>query len=749
MKSPFRLKKIELLPEKADNDQPETTNSAIRWIHGEWNHFHKNANTVKTEVPIDGRPRRTRRSWRGRSVQNVPGLPGRGAAATLSRAMSHQILLLLAVLTLGQATSQHQDKMPCKMVDKETLCQGLGLFQVPSDLPLDIEILNLSGNQLRSILTSPLSIYTALRHLDLSTNEISFLQSGVFQALPHLEHLNLARNRLAVGTMLSTSGLGPLPHVMSLDLSGNSLYSGLVERLLGEAPALRALSLAENSLTRLTRHTFWGTPVLERLDLHSNVLMDIEDGAFEALPHLAHLNLSRNSLTCISDFSLQHLRVLDLSCNSIEAFQTAPNPRAEYQLAWLDLRENKLLHFPDLASLPRLIYLNVSNNLIRLPAGPPQGSEGIHAPSEGWSALPLSNPSWNTSTNSLSQLLNLDLSYNEIELVPEAFFERLASLRFLNLSRNCLRAIEVRRMSSLPCLMFLDVSHNALETLELGTRTLGSLRTLLLQENALQDLPPYTFANLASLQRLNLQGNRVSPCGAPGEPGPSGCVAFSGISSLHILNLVDNEMEVLPAGAFLHTPLTELDLSANPGLDVATGALAGLEASLEVLALQGNRLAVLQVDLPCFSCLKRLNLAENRLSHLPAWTQAVSLEVLDLRNNSFSLLPGSAMGALETSLRRLYLQGNPLSCCGNGWLAAQLHQGRVDMDATQDLICRFVSQEEVYLSHVRPEDCDKGGLKNVNLIIILTFVLVSAILLTTLATCCCVRRQKFNQQYKA
>lgn len=42
--------------------------------------------------------------------QHSPFLP------TLHRAMSHQILLLLAVLTLGQATSQHQDKMPCKMV---------------------------------------------------------------------------------------------------------------------------------------------------------------------------------------------------------------------------------------------------------------------------------------------------------------------------------------------------------------------------------------------------------------------------------------------------------------------------------------------------------------------------------------------------------------------------------------------------------------------------------------------------------
>ncbi|KAK2101002.1 Transforming growth factor beta activator lrrc32 [Saguinus oedipus] len=634
-------------------------------------------------------------------------------------------------------------------VDKKVSCQGLGLLQVPLGLPLDTETLDLSGNQLRSILVSPLGLYMSLRHLDLSSNEISSLQPGTFQALPHLQHLSLAHNWLAVGTVLSTGGLGPLPHVTSLDLSGNSLYSGLLERLLEEAPRLHTLSLAENSLTRLTHHTFRGMPALERLDLHSNVLMDIEHGAFEALPRLTHLNLSRNSLTCISDFSLQQLRVLDLSCNSIETFQTAPKSQAEFQLTWLDLRENKLLNFPDLAVFPRLIYLNMSNNLIRLPAGPPQHSKAIHTPSEGWSALPLSNPRGNASAHPLSQLLNLDLSYNEIELIPDSFLEHLTSLCFLNLSQNCLRAFEARRSGSLPCLMLLDLSHNALEALELGTRALGSLRTLLLQGNALRDLPPYTFANLASLQHLNLQGNRVSPCGGPDEPGPSSCVAFSSISSLRSLILVDNEIEMLRAGAFLHTPLTELDLSSNPGLVVARGALAGLEASLEVLALQGNGLAVLQVDLPYFSCLKQLNLAENCLSHLPAWTQAVSLEVLDLRNNSFSLLPGSAMGGLETSLRRLYLQGNPLSCCGNGWLAAQLHQGRVDVDATQDLICRFSSQEEVSLSHVRPEDCENGGLKNINLIIILTFILVSAILLTTLATCCCLRRQKFNQQYKA
>ncbi|XP_055972096.1 transforming growth factor beta activator LRRC32 [Sorex fumeus] len=668
--------------------------------------------------------------------------------------MNCLFLLSLAVLPLALATSQHRaDKVPCKMVDKEALCQGLGLLQVPTGLPLDMEALDLSRNQIRDILATPLGFYRALRHLDLSANEISILEPGVFQALPLLQSLSLARNRLGVGAPLSGGGLGPLPRLATLDLSGNSLYSGLLERLLGPAPTLRALSLAENSLTRLARHTFRGCPALERLDLHSNVLLDIEDGAFEALPRLAHLNLSRNSLTCISGFSLPQLRTLDLSCNSLEAFQTEPEPRAEYQLAWLDLRENRLLRLPELDALPRLTYLNASNNLIQLPAGPAgAGRADAHLPSAGRPAGSLSAPGGAASNGSLApRLLNLDLSYNEIERVPQEFLERLPGLRALNLSRNCLRAFAAPRPGALPCLALLDLSHNALATLEVGAGALGSLQTLFLQDNGLQDLPADTFTSLASLQRLDLRQNRVRPCGSPGAPGSARCVAFSGIPSLRVLSLVDNEMETLRAGAFRGTPLTELDLSANPGLEVATGALEGLEASLEVLALRGNGLTVLQVDLPCFSCLKRLNLAENRLSALPAWTQAVSLEVLDLRNNSFRQLPGSAMGGLEPSLRRLYLQGNPLSCCGNGWLASQLHRGQVDVDvgAAQDLLCRFGSQEEGSLGHVRPEDCEQGGLKNLNLLLLLTFALVAAILLTTLATCCCVRRQKFSQQYKA
>lgn len=34
--------------------------------------------------------------------------------------MSHRILLLLAALTLGLATSQYRDKVPCKMVRSPT-----------------------------------------------------------------------------------------------------------------------------------------------------------------------------------------------------------------------------------------------------------------------------------------------------------------------------------------------------------------------------------------------------------------------------------------------------------------------------------------------------------------------------------------------------------------------------------------------------------------------------------------------------
>ncbi|XP_056650924.1 transforming growth factor beta activator LRRC32-like [Monodelphis domestica] len=670
--------------------------------------------------------------------------------------MNLWVLLLLVVANLGRASHRPLEKPPCDMVDMKVLCHNRGLLQIPAVLHADSKALDLSHNQLQSVLETPLIFYPALQHLDLSSNQISFIQPGIFTSLSQLEHLNLSQNRL--GRALPHSGhggIGRLPRVTTLDLSGNGLYNSMAEAFLKDAPALLTLSLAENSLTRISRWTLQGVPALEELDLHSNVIMEIEEGAFEALPHLARLNLSMNSITCISDFSLPQLQVLDLSRNSIETFQTIATDE-EYQLSWLDLRENKLSQFPDLPQHNRLIYLNVSNNLIQMHLTSPLSDEtpGVKDWPGGLHQAP--DPSGNDSSMALSRLLVLDLSYNEIEAIPEGFFDPMTSLQFLNLSRNCLRNFEVKQEHSLPSLDILDVSHNDLQSFAVGIHALASLRWLYLQYNALAALPPLTFSRLPKIQWVDLQRNWIHLCGTPhdlSESAVSGCIVFSSIPSLRTLNLAGNTMQRLPSGAFLHTPLATLDLSANPGLGIMPGALAGLESSLEVLRLQENGLAALHVDLPRFTRLKQLNLSENQLSWLPAWTRQASLEELDLRNNSFSYLQSHDMSGLEGTLRRLYLAGNPLVCCGNSWLAAVIQRGSVDIASLENLTCRhskdFSSQEEILFLQIRPEDCEKEGLKKINLLIILIFALVLSILLVGLALFCCFCRQEFNQHFKA
>lgn len=55
-----------------------------------------------------------------RGPEGACGLTGVRLSSSPCRAMSHQILLLLAMLTLGLASSQHRDKVPCKKVREQS-----------------------------------------------------------------------------------------------------------------------------------------------------------------------------------------------------------------------------------------------------------------------------------------------------------------------------------------------------------------------------------------------------------------------------------------------------------------------------------------------------------------------------------------------------------------------------------------------------------------------------------------------------
>nr|XP_056714245.1 transforming growth factor beta activator LRRC32 [Euleptes europaea] len=672
--------------------------------------------------------------------------------------MKLKLLLFLAALNSGISTYRPMETSPCDMKNMVAFCHRKDFHQVPSELHPHVRKLDLSENKLQNLTKTPLSFYTSLRYLDLSSNHISYIEPGIFSDMVGLVEIDLANNQLY---QLAQHNLwvGLLPQVRILDLSHNSLYNGIAQRFLHQAPSLEYLSLAENSITEISWTMFQGSPRLIEVDLHSNMIMEIEEGAFETLSHLSTLNLSMNSLTCIAGFSLKQLQILDLSRNSIETFHSTES-KEEFSLVWLDLSENKLLRFPVLPQENKLAYLNLSKNIMQFMVNSPSDDLDYD-----WLDVPFGlqapNPKSNESSPSqLSQLLYLDLSYNEIKSLPPEFFASMSALQFLNLSKNCLQSFVAS--SKLISLTILDLSSNSLQNLELDTNALSDLRELYLQENSLQGLRSDIFAYLPQVGLLDLRSNRLRLCSLYsglarrrliGEE--NGCVSFVNLPKLRHLYLADNNLQSLPPYVFHQTQLAALDLSMNRGLQIEAKSLSGLEISLEHLDLNGNGMTTLNVNLPRFTHLRYLNLSDNRLSWLPAWSEdCCALEILDLQNNSFSDLKSSEIPALERTLRSLYLAGNPLSCCGNIWLSHMIHRATVEISNLDFIRCQYAKsfgydKEEMAVRDVRAEDCEKEDLKKMSMLILLAALLALSLLVVGVGLFCCYRKHKFGRQFKA
>ncbi|KAL0994588.1 hypothetical protein UPYG_G00124490 [Umbra pygmaea] len=644
---------------------------------------------------------------------------------------------------------------PCQVVQNDVFCNDLNLRTIPNKLPHDIQKLDLSRNLLQNLTKEVLLFYTNIYHLNLHSNKIQFIQTGLFKDFTNLKVLDLSRNNLDIFAVLKYS-IGPLKSVERLDLSGNGLYTGMTDYFLSEAPKLVNLSLNDNSITKVGKKTFCGSLALRNIDLHNNVILEIEDGAFDFLRYLSELDLSINSITCITDFNLSQLKVLNLSKNSMECFQTTDSDE-EYELLYLDLRENKIHYFPVLPRRNKLMYLDLSRN--RLMSVNTTGTEDeleyfrdtfvTHTRSHGTSRH-----------QDLSRLMYLDMSYNQIQNIPQSFFCSMVSLEHLNISNNCIATFSVDQESPLNLLKTLDLSYNALQNLSFGENTLRSLQELFLQGNFLRIMDSGTFLRLPSIRGLHLQQNYINVCPLQPKPHqkdgkfqvPPGCVHLAFIPTLHFLYLSENSIEFLPPHAFSGTPLMLLDLSLNPGLEIQQNVFSGLETSLTHLSLRENHIPELNMDLSLLSSLKYVDLSTNKLTTLPFWNKESSIESLNLQNNSLVTLEYNTVLVLERSIKTLYMGSNPLNCCINPRLLDMLQRSDVVVPDIATVTCQYTDNSklvEVNVTSVTQEQCQKMDSKSISVIVVVVTALVLIVVLVVICKLYHTRRHKSNSSFRA
>lgn len=310
-----------------------------------------------------------------------------------------------------------------------------------------------------------------LEEIDLRANKLERMPSVIIE-FSNLKRLNLAGNRFTrvpedVWSLrrLETlefwnNNISSLPEesfvsesLTTLDLSENKI-SQLPQTFPKQFPRLTTLRIGKNKLEGVFPKCVYGMSQLEELQLNGNKMVDFEDD-IEKLSNLRVLRFANNRVCVVQNrvLALPKLERLDLSGNEIYTFQR--NIPTSGTLRELNLSNNRLKTWPTTLSenLPELQSLDVSRNKFW---------ENSRFKFEEVMKVILTLPKLRELKLSRSQigafklererypaLVELDLSYNNIDSLPDNFAQIFPNLRKLDLSGN--------RFTEIPdCLFFLS-----------------------------------------------------------------------------------------------------------------------------------------------------------------------------------------------------------------------------------------------------------------------------------------------------
>ena len=397
-----------------------------------------------------------------------------------------------------------------------------------SNFKCSLNYFDLSNNQINSLPAKMLHKCHSLKTVNMANNTLTVLDSGFFDNLKRLERLDLSGNRLATLTGRQTRDL---INLVTLDLSNNQI-SLLVESSMtfeSMASTLQILKLNNNRLKTIEAKVFTSLANLKELDLSYNELALIDKQTLNGLTRLTHLVLAQNDINSLHE----------------EAFNFVP------EILVLDLSHNKLRQSPGaLKSLTKLQTLDLSFN----------GLEDLTEASflelsTLWRLQLNGNSISNISKSLLTQLHSLqilDLSSNIITEVQSGSFDANQKLRALRLDSNNLSAMD-GLFGQLSNLMWLNVSTNSILHFDYSLLP-TSLRWLDISHNLIQELGNYFDLNTElALTEMDVSFNKIAQLGPHNIP-----------DSIESLLVNDNKIsQIVPYTFFKKTKLIKVDLTVN------------------------------------------------------------------------------------------------------------------------------------------------------------------------------------------
>ncbi|XP_029022959.1 TLR4 interactor with leucine rich repeats [Betta splendens] len=305
----------------------------------------------------------------------------------------------------------------------------------------------------------------------------------------------------------------------------------------------------------------------------------------------------------------------------------------------------------------------------------------------------------------LLKLEELYLGHNHLSNIPVGTLQPLKKLTILYGNNNDIKKITPELFANLDNLVKLRLDGNSIDVLQESVfKSLTRLHYLHLESNKLQHIHRNAFSELTNLRFLNLAHNRQSALRS--------VLTFSQLKALTTLLLSDNQIHHIGKHVFQNlSRLSELSLSNNRLSQLDGGALRGLSGLRELL-IDGNELREIPAGLlDPLERVEELDFSNNRISSVDAlaFSQLKRLKVLKLKNNLLTSLSGD-MFALNKALYDLDLHGNNWTCdCRleelKRWMTVAHSQGKlltVFVRCHHPLTLRGKYLDYVNSSHLQP-----------------------------------------------
>lgn len=223
----------------------------------------------------------------------------------------------------------------------------------------ELQLLDLSQNELTEIPDGVFEMLSKLKNLDLSTNPITHISKDSFSGLVQLERLYLHANSIQ---SIHPEAFEGLEMLLELKLQGNQLTS--LPSL--HFPKLLLLDLSHNNIPSLGPSDLQ-TPHLEALKVAALGLTSVDEDLISSLGNLHELDISSNQLTqvpqALKQDSLKGLIKLSLAANQLGELKAVDFQKLtglqELDLSGLNLQGFSQSFFE---AFPRLISLTAAEN---------------------------------------------------------------------------------------------------------------------------------------------------------------------------------------------------------------------------------------------------------------------------------------------------------------------------------------------------------------------------------------------------